>query len=111
MPALDATLAVRTAADVNIELAMNGPARNLDLILLVDVCLLNRAAAIWARFRERGLVGLIDLFGRRPMRLSAVILARFAAGFFGFSLGRPFGERSCLALTGAAQLVNLSAKG
>jgi len=51
MSALDAALALLAAADVNVELALNGPTRNLDLILLVDMRLLDVAAAVGTLLR------------------------------------------------------------
>src|SRR3954451_16063693 len=52
MPALHAALALSAAADVNVELALNGPTGNLDLILVVEVRFIDRAAAIGASDRQ-----------------------------------------------------------
>jgi hypothetical protein len=104
MSALHATPALLTAADVNVELAVNGPTRNLDLVLLVDMRLVDVAAAFRTSVRKRCLVGFVDLRGRFAMGLDAVILARLAARLFRLRLGRPLGERSSLAFAGAALL-------
>src|SRR5207302_3149503 len=49
MSALHPAAAFFAAADVNVELAMNRPTRNLDLILLVDMRFLDVAAAVGTR--------------------------------------------------------------
>ena|SRR5882672_11638524 len=52
MPALHAALTLSAAADVNVELAVNGPTGNLDLILVVDVRFVDRAAAVGTSDRQ-----------------------------------------------------------
>ena len=93
------------AADVNVELALNRPTRNLDLILVVDTSFVDRTAAVRASVGERRFEGLVDVFGRRAMGLGAVVLAGFAAGLLRLGFGRPLGERSGLAFAGTALLV------
>lgn len=104
MPALDAKAATAASTDVHVELAMDGSAGNLDLVLLLNVDFVNTSAAIRTGLRQGSLVDFVDLPGRRwlTMGLNAVIVARFAARFFGLSLGLAFGERGGLTLTGAA---------
>ena len=58
MPALDAALAAAALADVNVELSMDRPPRNLDLILLLHVGFVDGSTAIGAGVGQRGLVGL-----------------------------------------------------
>jgi hypothetical protein len=57
-------------------------------------------------------VNLVDLFGGRWLAvcLSAIVLARLAAGFARSGLGLPLGEGSSLALAGAGCLVELTAQ-
>ena len=97
MSALHASSALLATADVNVELTMNGPTRNLDLVLLVDVCLVNRAAAIGTSVWQRRFVGFVDLFGRLAMRFDAIVLAWLSARLLRLRLGRPLGEGSSLA--------------
>src|SRR6266542_2635223 len=66
MPALHAASALLAAADVNVELALNRPPRNLDLVLLIDVRLLDVAAAVGALLGQWRLVDLVDLLRRLP---------------------------------------------
>ena len=89
----------------NVELALNRPTRNLDLILVVDTSFVDRTAAVRASVGERHFVGLVDVFGRRAMGLGAVVLAGFAARLLRLGFGRPLGERSGLAFAGTALLV------
>jgi hypothetical protein len=102
MSALHAAAALVTAADVNVELAMNGPPRNLDLVLPIDVRLFDLATALRTSVGQRRLVDLVDLLGRLAVGLGAVVLAGFAARLFRLGLGRPLGERGRLAFAGAA---------
>ena len=46
MPALNASVALLTTADVDVELAVDWPSWDLDLILLIDVSLFDRATTI-----------------------------------------------------------------
>ena len=63
---MNAALELATLTDVDIELPVDGLARDLDLELLGDVRLVERTAAVGAAVRQQRLVNLIDLFeGRR----------------------------------------------
>src|SRR2546430_1507596 len=89
MPTLHAASALPTAADVNIELAINRPTRNLDLVLLCDVRLVPRPAAVGA-WGELHLVCLVDVLGRLAMGFGTVVLAGLASGLLRLGLGRSF---------------------
>jgi hypothetical protein len=72
MASLNPPAAPLAAADVDVELAVNRPTGNLDLVLMVDVGLGDGPAAVRAGIGKRGLVGLVDLHGRLAMRLDTV---------------------------------------
>src|SRR6516162_10490837 len=93
---------------MDVELAMDGAARDLDLVLVGDVGFLDRPAAAGAGPRQRGLVDFVDVGGWLPMGLGAVIGAGLAAGPLRLGLGRPFGEGGRLALAGALRLPQLA---
>ena len=86
MVSLNSAVTLTALAYVNVELAVNGLARNLHLELLGDVRFIEWTATIGAAFGQGCLVGLIDLFGsgRLAMRLGAVVLSWLASGFLGF---------------------------
>jgi hypothetical protein len=107
-----APVALTALADMDVELPVDGLARDLDLELLGGVGLVERTAAVGAAIRQRCLVDLIDLFGagRLAVGLGAVILAGLAAGLLGLAGGLALGERGGLALAGAGRLVELAAK-
>src|SRR5262249_55679667 len=90
----DPTVALAGLADVEVELPVDGLARDLDLELLGGVGLVERTAAVGAAVRQRCLVDFIDLFGagRLAVGLGAVILAGFAAGLLGLAGGLALGE-------------------
>src|SRR5437867_1121040 len=102
MPSLQAALTTVAPADVDIELAMDGLAWDLDLILLLNVGFLDGTAAIRTALRQGSLIGFVDLLGRRrrPMPLVAVVIPGLAAGLLGLFLERAFGEGGSLALAG-----------
>ena len=110
--ALDPAAALTALADLDVELAVNGLARDLDLELLGDVRLVERTAAVGAALRQGRLVNLVDLFGGRwlTVGLRAVVLAGLAAWFARIELGPALGEGSGLALAGAGRLVELAAQ-
>src|SRR5262249_54750704 len=109
---LNPTVAPAALPDVDVELPVNGLARDLDLELLGGVGLVERAAAVGAAVRQRCLVDLIDLFGagRLAVGLGAVIFAGLTAGLLGLASGLALGERGGLALAGAGRLVQLAAE-
>ena len=78
---------------MNVELSMDRPPRNLDLILLLHVGFVDGSTAIGAGVGQRGLVGLVDLvrLGCRPMGLGALAVAGFAARLLRLRLAAPVG--------------------
>jgi hypothetical protein len=117
MPALHAALAFSAAADVNVELPLNGPTGYLDLILVVDVRFVDLAAAVRASDRQQRLVGFVDLLRWQAMSFGAVVFAGLAARLLRLGHGWPLGERGSLTFAGAAlfveqarQVFDLSAK-
>ena len=110
MASLNAALALTALADVDVELAVNGLARDLDLELLGDVGFVERAAAVGADIGQRRLVDLVDLFGGRRLAvgLGAIVLARLAAGLARVRLGLALGEGPGLALAGTEGRVELT---
>src|SRR5437588_11680369 len=61
--ALNPAVALPALADVDVELPVDGLARDLDLELLSDVGFVEGAAAIGAGVGQGRLVNLVDLFG------------------------------------------------
>ncbi|HLW63936.1 MAG TPA: hypothetical protein VKS79_01370 [Gemmataceae bacterium] len=107
MPALHTTVAAPAATDVEIELALNRLAWNLDLELLLNVGFVDGTAAIGTGIGQRGFVDFVNLLGRRrTMGLLAIIVAGLAAGLFRLGLGRAFGERRRLTLVGPLEFGN-----
>jgi hypothetical protein len=105
MPTLDTALAMAAAANVDIELPPQRSPRNLDLILLIDSGLVKRTATVGAGVGKRRLVDLVDLLGRRPLRLATVIGSRLASRLLRLFLGLTLGKRSRLTFAGATLLV------
>jgi hypothetical protein len=107
-----AALAPAALTDVDVELAMNGPARNLHLELLGDVGFVEGAAAFGANVGQVRLVDFIDQFWGRwlAVGLGAITLARLAAGFARIRLGLAIGKRAGLALAGTEGRVGLMAE-
>ena len=112
MAPLDATVALTALADVDVELPVDGLARDLDLELLGDVGFVQGAAAVGAHSGQGRLMDLVNLFGGRRLTvgLGAVILAGLAAGLLGLAGGLALGEGGGLALAGAGRLVELTAE-
>jgi hypothetical protein len=112
MPSLDPAVALTAPADVDVELPVNGLARDLDLELLGDIGLVEGAAAVGADVGQGRLVNLINLIGsgRLAVGLGAVLFAGLAAGLFGLVGGLTLGEGSGLTLAGAGCLVELAAE-
>jgi hypothetical protein len=107
MAALHPPATARTVADVDVELAVDRLAGDLGLVLLLDVGLLERPAAVGTGLGQRGLVDLVDLRRWRPARLGTVVGARLAAGLFGLCVRRALGEGGGLAFAGAEGLGEL----
>jgi hypothetical protein len=112
MASLNTPVAVLALADVDVELAVNGLARDLDLELLRDVRLVERTAAVGAAVRQGRLVDLVDLFGagRLAVGLGAVVFAGLATELPGLVSGLALGKGSGLPLAGAGRLVELAAE-
>jgi hypothetical protein len=112
MASLDAAMALTTLADVDIEFSVDRLARNLHLELVSDVGFVEVSPAVRADVGQESLVDFVDLFGGRwlAVSLGAVVLTRLATWFARIQLGLALGERSGLALAGAACLVELTAE-
>jgi hypothetical protein len=112
MASLDPTVALTALADVDVELAVDGPARDLDLELLGNMGFVKGPATVGAGVGQERLVDLIDLLGagRLAVALGAVVFAGLAAGFLGLAHGLALGEGGGLALAGTGRLVELAAE-
>jgi hypothetical protein len=110
MPPLNAPPALAALADVDVELSVDGLARNLDLELLGDMGLVQRATAIGTDVGQGRLMNLVDLFGagRLAVGLGAVVFAGLAAGLLGLVGRLALGEGGSLALAGTGRLVELA---
>jgi hypothetical protein len=110
MASLNAAGALTALANVDVELAVNGLARDVDLKLLGDVGFVEGATTIGANVGQGCLVDLIDLFdtGRSAVSLGAVVLARFSARLARIKLGLALGEGTGLALAGTECRVELA---
>ena len=112
MASLHAALTLTALPDMDVELPVNGLARNLHLELLGDVGFVERSAAVRADMGQGHLVNFVDLVGGRRLAvgLGAIVLARLAAWLARKELGQALGEGSGLALAGAGCLVELPAE-
>src|SRR5262249_651208 len=112
MASLNSAVALTALADVDVELAVNGLARNLHLELLGDVGFVEKSAAVGTAFRQLCPLDLLHLFrpGWLTVSLGAIVLARLAAGLARIELGLDLGEGSGLAFAGAGCLVELTAE-
>src|SRR5262249_38037108 len=91
---------------VNVELAMDRLAGDLDLVLVIDVGLVDHAAAVGASIRQGHFVDFVDLFGRsrEAMGFGAVAGAGVGGLPLGCRLVRPLSERGGPTLAGALLL-------
>jgi hypothetical protein len=112
MASLNAALTLTALTDMNVELAMDRLAWDLDLELLGDIGFVEEATAVGTAFRQLRLVDLIDLFkaGRLAVSFGAIVLPRLASRLGRIELGLALGEGSSLALAGAGCLVELTAE-
>jgi hypothetical protein len=94
MASLHAAAALTALADVNVELPVNGLARDLDLVLLRDVGFIHGPAAVGADMGQGRLVDLVNLFGagRLAVGLAAIIFAGLTARLLGLVGGLALGK-------------------
>src|SRR5262249_32249494 len=109
---LNAALTLTAVTDVNVELPVDGLARDLDLVLLGDAGFFEGTTAVGAEIGQGRLVDLVYLFGagRLAVGLVAVVPAGLAAGLIGLVDGQSLGEGSGLTLAGASRLIELVAE-
>jgi|SRR6516164_7375612 hypothetical protein len=102
MLALDPAPASAALAEVDVELAMDRLAGDLDLVLVIDVGFVDPAAAVGASVRQGRFVNFVDLFGwgREAMGLAAVVGAGLATRLLGFGLRWSLGKKCGLAFAG-----------
>jgi hypothetical protein len=112
MASLQPPVALTAPSNVDVELSVNGLARDLDLELLGDVGLVERPAAVGASVWQGRLVDLVDLLGagRPAVGFGAVSFAGLAAGLLGLVDRLALGEGGSLALAGTGRLVELAAE-
>src|SRR5262249_30240605 len=112
MASLNAAPALTALPDVDVELPVNGLARDLNLELLGDLRLVERTATAGAAVRQGRLMNLVDLVRgwRLAMCLRAVVFAGLASRLVGLVGGLAPGEGGGLALAGAGRLVELAAE-
>jgi hypothetical protein len=112
MAPLNPAAAPAALPDVDVELAMNGLARDFDLELLGDMGFAEGAAAVGAAVRQGRLMNFVDLVRgwRLAMGFGAVVLAGLASWLLGLVSGLALGEGGGLALAGAGRLVELAAQ-
>ena len=110
MAPLEAAAALPTATDMDVELSIDGATRDLDLVLLGNVDLVDDPAAVGTGIGQERLEGLIDVRGRCAVGLGAIVTASFASWSFGLRLGWSLGKGGRLALAGTLRLFELSRK-
>jgi hypothetical protein len=108
VPALESLVAAAAAADMDVELAMNGASRDLDLVLVRDVGFLDWPAAAGANRGEGCLVDFVEMGRWLPMGLGAIVRAGLATGPLRLGLRRSLGEGGGLALVVAPRLLQLA---
>lgn len=86
-PGLDAPTALPALAGVDVELAVRGPARHLDLVLAGDVGFFHLAAAAEAGGRQGGVVDLVDVVRRRGVTVGPWVSPALRPGVRGCSCG------------------------
>ena len=102
MSSLHALAAILAMSNVNVELAMNGFAWNLGLVLLLNF-VGREVAAAETMSGKRCLKHFVNDRRNGAKGLLAVIVASFSTRRFGIGLGRSFGERSGLSLAGPSR--------
>src|SRR4029453_14049042 len=109
---LHAATALAALTDVDVELPVDGLARNFHLELPGDADLDERATAVGALLGQRCLVDLVDLVRGRwlAVGLGAVVLAGLAAGLLWLGCRLALGEGGGLTLTGTKGCVELTAE-
>src|SRR5262249_38600675 len=107
---LDTLATATAAANVDVELADDGTARNLRLELLGNLELADGAAAVRASVGQGGVERFVDAIrsGCRAVTVAAVGRTGFTARLVGLSLGWPFGEGSGLPFRLTARLFEIS---
>jgi hypothetical protein len=95
---LNPPVALPALPDMDVELPVDGLARDLDLELLGDAGFVERASTVGADRRQLRFVDFVDVGGGLPMGLGAVIRAGLTAGPLRLVLRRPLGEGGGLAL-------------
>src|SRR5438094_10257093 len=100
MPSLHTLTTILAVTDVNVELALDRFARDVHLILGHHHSLLDVATAMRASFRQRRLVGLVDLLATRSLSVSLLPVRRprFTARFLGRRSRLTVGDRDGRAL-------------
>jgi hypothetical protein len=107
--AADGAVAALAAAAVDVDLAAQRFAGQVNLELAIDVGFDEVAEAVRTAGRQGGLGAFVDgAVGGRAMAVAAVLGAAFATRPFGMRHGRPLGEGSGLAFAGALGLFELT---
>jgi hypothetical protein len=92
-------------ADMDIELAVDGLARDLGLVLVDDGSFDRASAAAGTDLGERCFVDFLELLGWRPMAVPAVGLTALTAGAFGVEERLASAEGSGLPFASATSFV------
>jgi hypothetical protein len=110
MASLDAFAAATATADVDVELANDGAARDLGLELSIDPGLVDGPATVRAGLGQGGIEGLVDAVRRRSraVTVAAVGSTTLAARLLGMSLRRALGEGSGLTFASPACRLEVS---
>src|ERR1041384_4236133 len=100
MPALAVAATVPAFAEVDVELPHDRSARDLFLILGLDVRFVDRAATVRTGVGQRRFQDFINVLGRRSMAMLAVLATGLASWLFRVLLGWAPRERRRLAFAG-----------